>query len=173
MPIAVHIAVEDDLSETVLRRLLHESRRGYVVRTRYPTSRRSHAPASPSGFGYLKKHLISFNQAAHVIPFVVLTDLDQHPCPATLASAWLPRPLHPNLMFRVAVREVESWLLSDPASMADFLQIPARRIPADPEGLADPKAELVALARMSRNSEIRGGLAPAPVPPAWALIFEE
>jgi hypothetical protein len=64
------------------------------------------------------------------------------------------------MRFRVAVREVEAWLLADRASMALFLKVPLALIPRDPDGLDDPKLRLVDLARRSRQRDIRVDLVP-------------
>jgi len=44
--------------------------------------------------------------------------------------------------------------------MADFLGVPASRIPSDPEQLSDPKREIVALAAQSRKRAIREDVVP-------------
>jgi len=44
--------------------------------------------------------------AAAGTPILLLTDLDQHPCPLGLIEGWLDVEPHANLIFRVAVREL-------------------------------------------------------------------
>ena len=148
--IPVNLAIEDELSEAVLRRLLRDARRGYSVGTAY----------GRSGNGYLRRTIAGWNRAARGIPFVVLTDLDNADCPPSLVNSWLTLPKHPNLLFRVAVREVETWLLSDTIHFAKYLSCPVQQMPGDPEALADPKRALVDLARKSRSSEIRARVVP-------------
>ena len=67
---------------------------------------------------------------------------------------------HSNLIFRVAVREVEAWLLADKVNLAGFLHVPERFFPGAPDEIADPKAALLNLARRSRLSDIKGSLLP-------------
>ena len=62
---------------------------------------------------------------------------------------------------RVAVRGVEAWLMADRQSFASFLGVAMRRIPRDPEQLADPKRAIVDLARESTRRAIRDGLVPS------------
>ena len=62
----------------------------------------------PSGYGFLKINITAFNEAAKDIPYLILTDLDDNPCAATLGASWLKSKMHPNLIFRVAIREVEA-----------------------------------------------------------------
>jgi hypothetical protein len=84
-------------------------------------------------------------------PVFVITDLDRLPCPATLVAQWYGRsePAD-NLLIRVAVREVESWLLADHDGMHQLLGVKGR-LPADPDKLADPKQHLLKLARSARR----------------------
>ncbi len=149
-PIPVNLAVEDELSEAVLRRLAAESGRSYSVGT---VCRRG-------GFGYLKNTIRGWNAAAKGVPFVVLTDLDRTECAPQLIRDWLPEPVHPNLLLRIAVREVEAWLLADRYSIATFLRCALKHVPQAPESLADPKRRLVELARESRSAEVRARVAP-------------
>jgi hypothetical protein len=148
-PIPINLAAEDELSEVTLRRILNDLAR-YTVGAAY---RRG-------GFGYLRRTISGWNSAARGIPFIVLTDLDDCECPARLISEWLTAPQHPNLLFRIAVREVESWLLADPVHLAQFLGVSERAIPTGCDNLTDPKAEIIALARRSRTTIIREGIAP-------------
>jgi hypothetical protein len=147
--IPVNIAVEDELSEVTLRRIL-QNIKSYAVGTAY---RRG-------GFGYLRRTIHGWNQAAKGTPFVVLTDLDQYLCPAELIADWLPVPKHPNLMFRVAVREVESWLLADPGNLSRFIAVPICAIPLNSDDLPDAKAALVDLGRKSKSKFIRDSIVP-------------
>lgn len=115
------------------------------------------------GFGYLRKTAPGWNQAAAGIPFILLTDLDaQYDCPQALIDDWLETPRHPNLLLRVAVREVESWLLADRQHLAAFLSVRLGLIPHDPDALPDPKATLIEVARLSRRREIRDRIVPKP-----------
>lgn len=147
-PIPINLAVEDALSEAIIRQIIRQSKRDFIVGTCY--NRR--------GYGYLKKTIRGFNNAAKGTPYLVLTDLDKNECPLGLIEKWLPHPKHPNLLFRIAVREVESWVLGDRAAFAKFLGIKQELIPQDVDGLEDPKKKLIDLARKSRK---RGGIVPA------------
>ena len=55
-------------------------------------------------------------------------------------------------MFRVAVREIEAWLLADREGIADFLGVRLNSITYHPEDLDDPKQELINLALTGRKS---------------------
>jgi len=148
--IPVNLAVEDELSEAVLRKLLAQSQPGFAIGCAY---RRG-------GFGYLRRTVAGFNQAARGTPFVVLTDLDRGQCAPALIEEWLPQPRHANLIFRVAVRTVEAWLLGHQGALADFLGIAERLVPLDVDDLKDPKAALIRLAKRSRRRDRREAIVP-------------
>jgi hypothetical protein len=150
-PIPLHLAVEDDLSESVIRRLLLDTGRNYSIGTVF----------GRGGFGYLQSRAKNWNAAAAAgTPILLLTDLDRHPCPSGLIEDWLDGEPHANLIFRVAVREVESWLLADREGFANFLGISAVVMPLRPDHIPDPKQSLVNLARRSRIRTLRESLVP-------------
>ncbi|MFP4390211.1 MAG: hypothetical protein ACLFPR_14855, partial [Desulfococcaceae bacterium] len=67
-----------------------------------------------------------------------------------------------RLLFRVAVREVESWLLADPEGLAGFLGISRAKIPPEPDQLPEAKGSLLSLAINSRKRGLRSEIFPAP-----------
>lgn len=145
------VATEDALSEAVAETLLRQSG-GHVVHTRL---RRN-------GFGYLKSKIGVFNQMAQtVMPVLLVTDLDQWRCPPELIADWLPGGSDPRLLFRVAVRETESWLLSDRWAFAEFLGLPTVTVPERPDDLMDPKAALLKLVRKSKRRDLKQDILPA------------
>ena len=150
-PLQIRIAVEDELSEMVVRRILDD------CNTRFQIV----ACHRKSGIGYLQKQTNSFNLAAVHIPFLMLMDLDRAACPATLIEKCLTHKQHPNFLFRVAVREVESWLLADRGGLARFLGVSQALFPQNPDQLIDPKLVLINIARKSRRRNIRENVVPA------------
>ncbi len=148
----VDIAVEDSLSDAVLRATIRQTRDDVVVRHSY----------AKGGFGYLRRTIRGFNNAAKAASYVVLADLDQMECPPRLIAEWLQCPKHPNLLFRVAVREVESWVLAHREAFAEWLGVAVSKIPPNPDALSDPKQFLVNLARRSRLRALRAAIVPRP-----------
>lgn len=143
---------EDGLAEAVVLRLLDEIE-----------SVRVHQTFVKGGVGNISKNIKTFCSASKIIPHVVLADLDRNRCVSGLFSAWRFEPAdHPRLLLRIAVKEVEAWLLADVDGIARFLAISPRKIAARPETLADPKVVLVSLAKRSRLRHIKEGLAPSP-----------
>lgn len=150
--IPINLAVEDLISETVLRTLINRADRAYCIGAVY----------SHGGFGYLKNTAPGWNRAARSVPFLLLTDLDSCPCPSELMGDWLNQPRHHNFIFRIAVREVETWILADIQNFANFIGLSVAKLPQSPELLSDPKKVLVELAAKSKKKAIRTRLAPKP-----------
>jgi hypothetical protein len=149
-PIPINLAFEDALIESLLLRILATIPARYATRTIY----------NRGGFGYLKRTVNGFNNAAKGVPFLVVTDLDRYECPPVLINDWLTSPKHHNLLIRVAVREAEAWVLADREGLARFLGISVARVPVDVEAQPDPKETLIQLARMSRKKFMRDDLCP-------------
>jgi hypothetical protein len=82
------------------------------------------------------------------------------------------------MCFRVAVRELEAWLMSDRQRIASFLGVSIAKVPRAPETLDYPKETMVDLARQSRSRDIREDMVPRPgsgrhVGPAYAARMIE
>lgn len=152
MDIFVVLVSEDELSESVLRRLLAHSGRPFNVT----------GCISARGFGNIKRGVPTYKSACKAVPHIVLTDLDNAPCPPALISSWGLANCPSELMFRVAVREIEAWLLADVDGMSAFLSVPATRFPTHPEAEPDPKQTLLNIARRSRQRRMRDEIVPPP-----------
>jgi hypothetical protein len=150
-PIYVSLATEGLLDEQVLRRLLTQSGRDYHPTVCY----------GKRGKDHLKQNIPRFNFAASHTPFIVLADLDNEDCAPSLVNRWLPKGSNRNLVLRIAVREIEAWLIADRERLAHFLGVAQSKIPLSPDELRDPKATLIGLARQSRRRNLREDLVPA------------
>ena len=134
----VVLATEDALSEAVGQRIVGDAGSGLAVTQ---LLRRG-------GFGYLRSRMRSFCELARRTPVLLLTDLDAEECPATLIEDWSRWDAIPKeFLFRVAVRQVESWLLADRDGMARLLKVSVRQLPRDPDALPDAKRYLLQLAQ--------------------------
>ncbi len=149
--IPINLAVEDTLSEAVLKEMLKQSQRPFSIGT----------CLNRGGYGYLKRILPGLNHAAQGMTYLVLTDLDTAECRLAIISEWLTQPKHPNLLFRVAVREVEAWLLAHREAFAEFLGISVTLIPNNVDEIPDPKQLLINLARKSKKRNLRDAIVPA------------
>jgi hypothetical protein len=115
------------------------------------------------GWGYIRNKIQGFNQAARALHCLALVDFMDTglPCAPEVVNQWLPYR-EPRMLFRVVVRELESWLIADRVNLADFLRVNVSVIPPTPEQLVDPKRELINIARRSTYSRIRSALVPDP-----------
>lgn len=133
----VALATEDALSEAIGLRLLGELA----------------TPITPNlllrkgGFGYLRSKMDSWRQMAQRQVVFILTDLDQTNCPLVLLNDWIgmnPRPT--DLILRIAVREVEAWVLADHEAVRELIGKKGA-LPSRPDDLPDPKQHLLSLAK--------------------------
>ena len=149
--ITLNLVFEDILSEFVMYKMIERFGSKYRIGT----------PYSGGGFGYIKKRIAGFNAASIHVPFFVLADLDNHECPVALMNDWLPaKSRNQNLIFRIAVREVESWILSDRAGFASFIDISIQNIPLKPDLVPDPKQALINLVKKTRKRRIKEDIVP-------------
>ncbi len=156
--IPVNLVIEDDLSAEIIKVVLERFKNRFWVSQVYPDLKREKASA---GYSYIKKKITGFNRAARVTPYIVLVDLDQNECAPTLIKEWLPRGLHPNLIFRVAVREVETWVMADRSGFSRFVGIQSKDIPQNvDQEIRNPKEFLINLARRSNKKEIKYNILP-------------
>jgi hypothetical protein len=150
--IPINLVFEDVLSEAVLKQMLKQSQRPFLVGDCF----------NQRGNDQIKKNISGFNNAAKGMPYLVLTDLDNADCPLVILSEWLTQPKHPNLLFRIAVKEVEAWLLAHREAFAKFLGISVDLIPGDADRIPDPKQLLINLAKKSRKRKLREAIVPEP-----------
>ncbi len=150
MNIGINLVFEDAVSGFLMTKILAEFGDKFYVGTSY----------SEGGFGYIRSNISGFNQAAVVTPFFVLTDLDRYECPQFLREEWLTVPAKPNLIFRVAVREVEAWILADAEGLSEFIGVNKVNFPSNPDVEIDPKVTLINLVKRSRNRRIKDDIVP-------------
>jgi len=144
--------VEGDLDEVVAQKVLSHKRIGLGN------------VFGKKGKDFIMGNLRKFGQAAQnsPCPWLILVDLDtDEQCVPPFIKKRLNFPVR-GIIFRVAVRKIESWLLADREAIASYLEIPAEKIPFKSEDLADPKQTVVNLARHSRNKGIREDMVPRP-----------
>ena len=137
--IPIALATEDELSEAIALRLIEELKKPHYVAHKL---RRG-------GFGYLRSKMDSWVQMSQYQIMLVLTDLDHAKCLVEYRDEWLPHKTLPaNLVFRIAVREVESWVLADHHGMRKLIGTKGV-LPKDPDQLVDPKQTLLGIAKLA------------------------
>lgn len=143
------LLVEGRLDEAMGRRLAAEC--GLVVERVY----------GKQGWRAVRDKIKAFNKAAKFAPCFALVDFmdTQIECPPGIVTTWTP-DRHANMVFRVVVRELESWILADREAAAKFLHVPINRLPQLPEMDPDPKHLLIGIARRSRSARVKTALVP-------------
>ena len=149
---SVILAVEDSLSDVVSTKNLKHF--GIEIIQRIPNTYQ--------GKSYLQRRANELNRSAMGPLYVFMfTDLDSpQTCVPELIQSWVKAPLKPGFFLRVAVMEIESWIMADRRALATFLSISVNRIPNTLDDILQPKEFLVSLARKSRKKSLRDQLVP-------------
>ncbi len=112
----------------------------------------------------------------------IITDLDNRRCAGMMIREWFsipsPQPisLPMELLFRIAVREVESWILADRKAWAKYIKIPVDNWPRTPDQLADPKQYLLNVIRSKGRKKAHKEMLPlgtAHIGPRYNEILSE
>jgi hypothetical protein len=108
------------------------------------------------------KKMRAYSNAGKGSPWVVLIDLDeQHECAPELLRE-IKTDASSFFSLRIAVRELESWLMADSESFTAFFGINRSVVPANPEVISNPKETLVELCKKSTSKRIRQDVVPRP-----------
>jgi hypothetical protein len=136
--------VEDVLSRAVLIRLIGE----------HPSELGIANIITPGGWGHLRKRVLPFAKASARNPAILLTDLDDRPCAPGMVAEWRKDLTFdaPDLLIRVAEKEIESWVLADHVGARGFLGQPQLIIPPNTDDIADPKAWMLNASRRGPRS---------------------
>ena len=148
MSVSISAAVEGAVDEAVVRKLIAQAggQTGGVY--------------GKNGKPELLQRINGYNNAARYAPWIVLVDLNgDAECAPSILSDWAPTPA-PKLCFRIAVREVEAWLIADAPTFSKYLSIRPGNLPSEPENLERPKDAVVNIARRSRRRDIRRDMVP-------------
>ncbi len=150
----IYVVTEDALSEAVVEKIVEFIDNNLEIGVRMRNQ----------GSGYLRQKLPQLIKLAESIPVLMLTDLDRVECAPTLRDQWFAKSsiVPKNLLFRVAVREVEAWLLADQEAFSAFARVPAPQVPDRPDELDDPKQTLLNLVRRYAKRDIKDAVLPRP-----------
>ena len=158
---------EDEITHQVMLKM-YDFFQGYFKESR---------AISCKGNGKIKRQINAYNMAAKHGYYFIITDLDDDfNCAPSLIRDWFPGQLNKQLLFRVAVHEIESWLLADRENFASFFSVSHDLVPVKPDNESDPKSTVIALARKSRKREIRESIIPvddyASIGPGYNIQFQ-
>ena len=153
----VTIVTEDNLSTAMVGQLVAAANNDITVGMRLPKIRRRN---SAPGNTYIETKIQGFNHAAQHHPYLILLDIDARECAPGYVRRLLPDGPNRYMVLRIAVREVESWILADREGFHEFSGVAKDRIPNKPDTLSDPKQTLINLVKRSRNRGIRDAIVP-------------
>lgn len=146
------VAVEDVIAEAVARKLIST----FIPSVSHPSFLKR------AGNTYLRGRAKELNRAAQQIPVLLITDLDSpSTCPPGLIDDWIGGTMSRKFLFRVAVMEIESWVIADREKFAEFLAIPSSLIPDPTDSVNNTKEFVLSLASRARSKELRADLLPA------------
>ncbi len=157
--------VEDAPSAEVVRRLVEVGNR---INTNSHIILEEGFPVIKSGYVAIKEMCNVFvNMARAGIHTMVLVDLDDTDSPCTLIHEWFSllekegASLPPECLFRIAVREVESWILADRKNWAEFIGIAASNFSSTPDLLDDPQRHIFEVVRSKGRKKFHRGMLPS------------
>lgn len=103
----------------------------------------------------IKDRMADINKEAKSFPYFIVTDQDTvDRCPPN-AIKELHEPPNPNLLYRFATMEIESWILADREAIAKFLSVPVSKIPDTTDSIGEPKEFIVKLVRRYSPGKIQ------------------
>jgi hypothetical protein len=147
----IAIVAEDKLTEAVLKKCVSNVLPRHLI----------HRSEVKGGRGNVQNSIKQLVELAKIMPVLVGVDLDNEACAPTLISSWGDKyGSHDQLMIRVAVREIEAWILADSRRVSELLGAPVNDISTNPEQLLDPKAHLLQLARRHSSDSLKRKLVP-------------
>lgn len=115
----VYIVAEDEVTVSVLKRLVNDYTRNLVVKG-----------VRPARGGKLKSMIASFNKLSVTNPIILLSDLDTEDCAPLAKAKLLKNELqNPDFIINIAVDEAEAWLYADRDGMASYFKIAKAEIP--------------------------------------------
>lgn len=148
--INVTLVYEDILQKEVCEKIITGFDKKYCI----------HSYLKGHGFGSIKNNINSFNSAASGFTYIVFIDLDNDTCAPNKISSWLDGSKSNNLLLRVAVKEIESWIIADKEHFQLFLGLRHDLIPDNVDRIPDPKAFLFDLVKKSKKSHLIRDICP-------------
>lgn len=155
---------EDELSCAVLCRLVQYQNNHSISGNMLCLN--SGFPANKHGCNNLKKMIPAVSNMSQAgIVTILLTDLDNTECAPQLIKNWFgstdaDSAVPPNVIFRIAEKEIESWLIADRPEFASFLGISKDNFAIDPDSLPDPKQHLLNIIRLKGRRKYHRDMLP-------------
>ena len=163
VPLYFYSFVEDEATRSVALRLIAH----FTQKTGSEIALAPGHPVVTHGYGDLKRKAQKLIKAAKSgVASFFLTDLDRWATPNDLAKDWFSieclSEVPPNFVFRVSVREVESWIMADRAEFAKFMGVAETNLPEKPDEEPDPKQSLFNLIKSKCRKKCYKEMLPLP-----------
>ena len=143
--VSLYAYVEDEPSVAVAKRLLAYINQHSEVEIEFKQG----FPVNKRGCGNIRKIFPSLVKMAYAgLPSLVITDLDRFQCSPALIREWMglsdqtPVSIPSKLIFRIAEKEIESWIMADLDAFSNFIGISRDNFDPNPDSLNDPKQHL-------------------------------
>ncbi|MDD3586345.1 MAG: DUF4276 family protein [Thermoguttaceae bacterium] len=166
--ILIHLVFEDVITQNIMKKML------CYFQGKYQVGRLFNCCGHDKIRGNFHKYV---KAAQNSINWIIITDLDRLPCVHALKEKWKANKYPDNLIFRIAVHEVESWLLADGNNFSKYFAVSKSKIPQQPDEVVDVKEKLISIVRKSRIKEKREGIIPidkyAAIGPRYNDILSE
>lgn len=135
----IHLVVEDELTFHVTQSVFHFA---------LPEQKFKFIEMIKGGKGKIKTKLAEYNRSAKKLSFCLVIDLDDNECAPSLIDQWFKFAKNERLFFRVAVKEIEAWVLADYKNFSKFLNVSPdvikKKIPnLEADNILDPKETLL------------------------------
>ena len=131
---SIHVVSEDSLSECVATKIVKLYLKNHIP---YPIH-------TGGGKSKILRRILQYNKSAKHLHFFIIIDLDREQCLAHfIKNCFKNQPLKKGMIFRVAVREIESWILADINGFYNYFTIPKQKLSSNPDKLNKPKQHLV------------------------------
>jgi hypothetical protein len=145
--IQISFVYEDILEKDVIDKIIKTFFSSKYIISNYTCGR---------GFGWIKKNINVYNKASARMTYLVVVDLDNASCPIKIIQEWLDDEKGENLLFRIAVREIESWIVADVQNFSKFLHIREKKLRKDVDEIPDPKKYIFDLVKESNIRQLSG-----------------
>ena len=151
MPNTIAVVAEDKLTQAVLHKCIADFLPDFsIARTEVK-----------GGRGNVQRELGAYVHLAQVMPVLIGVDLDSDECAPTLIADWKARyGTHQSLIIRVAVCEIESWVIADCKRIAKLINAKSDDITKTPDDLADPKNYFLEAVQATAPADMRNDLIP-------------
>ncbi len=146
----INIICEDSLHVAVIRRLIDI----------YNPSLRINVINKLGSRSEIEKRIVIYNGSPEDVSYFIMIDLDSDQCAPALINKLLPRGVNSNNIVRIAVRQIESWLLADSKNLSSYFGIKNSLIPNNTDMLSNSKNFLIEIAKQSNRSIIKCNIVP-------------